>query len=323
MTSILTNASAMTALKNLNMTNNKLEVTQARISTGLRVSEAADNAAYWSIATQMRSDNKALSTVQDALGLGAAKVDVAYTGLNSAIEVVDEIKSKLVAAREAGVDRSKIQDEIGELQTQLVSISSSASFVGENWLSVDSSAAGFNATKSVVASFTRASDGSVSVGTISINTSTTILFDSAADAAGPAGVGVIDAYRDTTGAIIAGQNAPTATDFRLSDMNISALTNSTADLTTLEQHISRADAALSEMTTAAGSLGAAKKSISMQSEFVTNLMDAVDRGVGQLVDANMNSESTKLQALQVQQQLGIQALSIANSSSQTILSLFR
>ena len=71
-----------------------------------------------------------------------------------------------------------------------------------------SSVAGFNATKSVVASFTRATDGSVSVGTISINTSSTILFDSAADAAGPAGVGVIDAYRDTTGAIIAGQNAP-------------------------------------------------------------------------------------------------------------------
>ena len=118
MTSILTNASAMTALKNLNMTNQKLATTQARISTGLRVAEASDNSAYWSIATQMRSDNKALSTVQDALGMGAAKVDVAYTGLNSAIEVVDEIKSKLVAAREAGVDRSKIQDEIGELQTQ-------------------------------------------------------------------------------------------------------------------------------------------------------------------------------------------------------------
>ena len=52
-------------------------------------------------------------------------------------------------------------------------------------------------------------------------------------------------------------------------------------------------------------------------------MDAIDRGVGQLVDADMNEESTRLQALQVQQQLGIQALRIANSSSQSILSLFR
>ena len=60
--SIMTNASAMTALQSLNATNKALETTQARISTGYRVAEATDNAAYWSIATTMRSDNKALST---------------------------------------------------------------------------------------------------------------------------------------------------------------------------------------------------------------------------------------------------------------------
>ncbi|MEQ8930957.1 MAG: flagellin, partial [Nitratireductor sp.] len=90
MSSIMTNASAMTALKTLQSTNKALETTQARISTGYRVGEASDNAAYWSIATTMRSDNKALSTVQDALGLGAAKVDTAYTGMKAAIDVVDE-----------------------------------------------------------------------------------------------------------------------------------------------------------------------------------------------------------------------------------------
>ena len=52
-------------------------------------------------------------------------------------------------------------------------------------------------------------------------------------------------------------------------------------------------------------------------------MDAIERGVAQLVDADLNEESTKLQALQAQQQLGIQALSIANANSQNILSLFR
>ena len=70
-------------------------------------------------------------------------------------------------------------------------------------------------------------------------------------------------------------------------------------------------------------LGAVKGRVGLQKEFVTNLMDAIDRGVGQLVDADMNQESTRLQALQVQQQLGIQALSIANQNSQSILSLFR
>ena len=119
MSSINTNVAAMTALQTLTATNKSLTETQNRISTGFRVADASDNAAYWSIATTMRSDNAALSTVQDALGLGAATVDVAYTGINSAIKVVDQIKSKLVAARQPGVDRGKIQSEITELQSQL------------------------------------------------------------------------------------------------------------------------------------------------------------------------------------------------------------
>ncbi len=83
------------------------------------------------------------------------------------------------------------------------------------------------------------------------------------------------------------------------------------------------ETALSSMASGAAELGAAKSRIDMQKDFVSSLTDAIDRGVGQLVDADMNQESTRLQALQVQQQLGVQALSIANSNSQTILSLFR
>jgi flagellin len=112
------------------------------VSSGYRVENAGDNAAYWSIATTMRSDNKAMSTVKDALGLGAAKVDVAYTAWNS-IDVISEIKAKLVAAREPGVDKTKIDKELTELKNQLVSISESASFSGENWLNnVGTAAAG-------------------------------------------------------------------------------------------------------------------------------------------------------------------------------------
>ncbi|MCB1419317.1 MAG: flagellin, partial [Notoacmeibacter sp.] len=70
-------------------------------------------------------------------------------------------------------------------------------------------------------------------------------------------------------------------------------------------------------------LGATKSRISMQTDFVNTLLDAVERGIGTLVDADMTEESTRLQALQTQQQLGIQALSIANSSAQNILQLFQ
>jgi flagellin len=307
MSSILTNSSAMTALKVLQNTNKELESVQNRVSTGMRVAEASDNAAYWSIATTMRSDNKALSTVQDALGLGASKADVAYTAMNSAIEVVDQIKTKLVAAREPGVDRSKVQDEITQLQAQLTSIADAASFSGENWLSVDSGAAGYSATKSVVASFNRDSAGAVSVGTVDIDTSAIALFD--ADATG---TGILDTEFTTTGA--------GAVTVSVSNLDITAAGIDNDDL---DDMISAVDGALTSMTAAASDLGAAKSRIDIQSNFVSNLMDAIDRGVGKLVDADMNEESTRLQALQTQQQLGVQALSIANSSAQSILKLFQ
>jgi len=161
MASINTNVAAMTALRSLTATNSALTQTQNRISTGLRVNTASDNAAYWSIATTMRSDSSSLSTVQDALGLGAAFVDVAYTALDEAKNIVTKIKDKLVAAAQPGLDRGKIQTEITELQAQLQGMSDAATLQGQNWLSVDSSAAGYNATKKVVSSISRAG-GSIS-----------------------------------------------------------------------------------------------------------------------------------------------------------------
>jgi flagellin len=302
MSSINTNIAAMTALQTLTATNKALTETQNRVSTGYRVADASDNAAYWSIATTMRSDNAALSTVQDALGLGAATIDTAYTGINAALKVVDEIKSKLVAARQPGVDRAKIQSEITELQAQLQGIAESATFSGENWLSVDSSASGYNATKSIVSSFSRAG-GAISIGTIDINIDNIKLYDSNGN------VGILDT-QDGNGDSVA-------------NLDISALTDSPADLQHLEDMISTVDGSISSMTDAATALGAAKARIGIQQDFVKSLMDAVDRGIGQLVDADMNEESTKLQALQVKQQLGIQALNIANASSQNILRLFQ
>ena len=313
--SILTNASAMTALQTLNATNKSMSEVQNRISTGQRVSSAQDNAAYWSIATTMRSDNNALSAVQDALGLGAATVDTMYTAMNSTVKVVDEIKAKLVAAKQPGVDRGKIQSDITELQNQLASIADSAVFNSENWLSTDTSVGGYNATKSVVASFSRAG-GSVTIETIDIDITNTLLFDSGNQ------TGILDT--DLTGAaVMTGLTGTNLTGTSVSDFNISALTDSSTDLKDLDLVIAAVDQQLSAITDAATTLGSVKTRIDLQKDFVDALTDALDRGIGQLVDADMNEESTRLKALQVQQQLGIQALSIANSSSDNILSLFR
>ncbi|WP_333897189.1 flagellin [Brevundimonas aurantiaca] len=83
------------------------------------------------------------------------------------------------------------------------------------------------------------------------------------------------------------------------------------------------DGAITAFTAILSDFGTKSKSLGRQISFVNKLQDALEAGVGNLVDADLAKESAKLTALQTKQQLGVQALSIANSSSQTLLSLFR
>ncbi|MCM2398747.1 flagellin [Rhizobium sp. S95] len=180
MTSILTNMAAMAALQTLRMIGANMADTQRQVSSGLRVQTAADNAAYWSISTTMRSDNMALSAVSDALGLGAAKVDVAYPGMESTIDVLSEFRAKLVAAKEDGLDRGKIQTELDQLKDQLLSVATSASFNGVNWLNTDAPQNLWELSSlpaSITSSFIRSADGSVRVGTTDIDIADISLFN--------------------------------------------------------------------------------------------------------------------------------------------------
>ncbi|MDQ0456993.1 flagellin N-terminal helical domain-containing protein [Rhizobium paknamense] len=319
MTSINTNTSAIAALKTLRSISDQLDTTQGRISSGYKVENASDNAAYWSIATTMRSDTKAMSAVEDALGMGAAKTDTAYTGMEAAIDVVSDIKAKLVAAREPGVDKDKINKELTELKNQLTSISKSASFNGENWLYDDSNTSG--TTQEMVGSFVRGADGNVSVKTISFDTSDSMLINDA-DASG----GLLTA--GTSATYTSGTTTTTGTYYLISSAAGSgsgtevSLSSTTTD-NDIDGMIASVDKMLSNMTDAGATIGATKSRIESQSSFAKDLSDTLTEGVGKLVDADMNEESTKLKALQTQQQLGIQALSIANSNSENVLSLFR
>ncbi|MBR0960950.1 flagellin [Bradyrhizobium yuanmingense] len=300
--SLLTNSSAMTALQTLRSVSTQLATTQNRISTGQRVSTASDNAAYWSIATSMRSDNAALSAVSDSLGLSAATVDTEYTALTSVIgdkeSGLTKLQALLVEAKTAGIDRTKIQADITQIQQDMKLKANSATFNGINWLSTTTGTTptSFN----LVSSYSRVG-GTPTIGSITVTTANYTLYSTTQ-------TGILDT--------VAGSAS-------VDTINISALTDSAADQTTLDAYIAQVTAAINSVASAAADLGAVKNRISTNSEFVKTLMDSVDRGVGQLVDADMNAESTRLQALQTQQQLGVQALSIANQNSQSILSLFR
>ncbi len=98
--------------------------------------------------------------------------------------------------------------------------------------------------------------------------------------------------------------------------SINTATNATAVLGQL-------DASIANVNSAMGDIGAQAKQIEAHNTFVSKLTDVLEAGIGNLVDADLAKESARLQALQVQQQLGAQALNIANQAPQVILSLFR
>jgi flagellin len=239
--------------------------------------------------------------VDDSLGLSAATVDTEYTALTAVVGDktggLTKLQALLVEAKTAGIDRTKIQADITQIQQQMKGTANAATFNGVNWLSTTATTP---ATFNLVSSFSRVG-GTPTIGSITLTIANYSL------------------YTATQGGILDKVSGAASID----TISIAALTDSTADMTTLDGYIAQVTAGINSVASAAADLGAVKNRISTNTEFVKTLMDSVDRGVGQLVDADMNAESTRLQALQTQQQLGVQALSIANQNSQSILSLFR
>lgn len=297
MSSILTNPSAITALQSLRNTQQSLNVAQKEISTGLKISSAADNASTWSIAETMKSDQGVLRTLNDSLSESSSLLNVATAAVTSAIKVVNDIKAAVAQAQQPGADTAKIGTSLTQLGQQLKSIVSSASFTGVNLL--DGSGGG---TAKFVASYTDNGGAAASViGTIDLTTTTLV------NTASP-GSGILEAAQAT--------GAGAATDFTsLSATNVSAA--NVADT------LSNADKAIADLTTYASQIGAVQSRVTSQANFIKTLDEALTTGVSSLIDADMNETSTRLQALQTQQQLGVQSLSIANQNAQLILKLFQ
>ena len=276
----MTNASALTALQSLNTTNKNLEMTQSRISTGYRVATASDNAAYWSIATTMRSDKSSLSVVQDALGLGAGKADTAYSALEKTLARVNEIKDKLVAATGASdSDKAKIQTQITSLQLQLKMGADGATFSGSNWLSLNTTtgtaAVGVADVAKIVAAFTRSSAGTISLQTIDVNVQSVKLYEAYASAT-EVQKGIIDGLRlATTGArsITATATTANAASVATDGYRVSTLTVVGYNDRQIAEMLNVVDVASRELTDAATTLGAAKTRIDLQKSATSTLMD--------------------------------------------------
>ncbi|CAM1639172.1 C-terminal domain [Bartonella apihabitans] len=372
-TSLLTNQSAMNALQTLRSIGDNMDTTQRRVSTGLRINEASDNTAYWSISSMMKSDRNALSSVSDAMALGKSQIDVANATIDKSKEYLDKIQKSLTTAYEKGSgDINKIQADIKANMNDIQSAVYSASLAEKNIL-------GNNGESVRIAGSYRREGSAVYVDMIDVggkelnfatkgpngtfdlskgvlsdvfgsydtttpppeaNKTLSKLLDAiksakealdnptagAQEAEGGAEGGAATtnplqtAYDTAVKALTDVADKLTVKDFANADFSYVSASGMEKIIKAIQGKVTTAT---SNVTTAGATLGAAKAQVTGQIDYVSKLMDAVDKGVGSLVDADMNAESARLASLQVQQQLGIQALSIANQNSQNILSLFR
>jgi flagellin len=319
--SIITNDASLAALDALRGTSHSLVSSQGRVSSGYRIQTATDDAAYWSIATTMKSDTKAMGAVEDALHLGAASVDVAYTGMVQAIDVMNQFTSRLIASREPAVDKHKINNELVELRAQMRSIAESASFNGENLLLTEDGAN--EGDREIAASFVRSADGSVRVGTIAYDHGTISQPNRLIDETSPGMYGILTQPGAASGWDVGTPNYVfmTGTDAWPS-ARLMAVDDTTTDAE-VDIMLNGTEFMRQQMVEAAARLGAIGKQIDSQGDFVSNLRQSADRGVGTLRDADLDIESTRMKALEVREKLGFQSLSIANSNTDSVVSLFQ
>jgi len=270
--SVNTNAGAFVALQNLSNTNSNLATTQNRVSTGLEVAGAQDNAAVFAIAQGLRADVAGLGAVQGSLDNASSALDVALSAGEAVSDILIELEGLAVAASDSGIDsasRVALNDQFDQLVSQIDSIVDNAEFNGINAV---------NGDDSITAITDTAATGSADI-------------------------------------TIAGVNFTTSSGGGLNIDNISLVTNAASALAAVQSAADTVNSALS-------TFGAGANRLDIQSTFTQSLSDTIEVGIGNLVDADLAQESANLQALQVQQQLGLSALSIANSAPSAVLSLF-
>jgi len=269
--SVVTNASAFVALRNFSNITRDLDITQNRVSTGLRVASAIDDSSNFAIAQGIRAELKALSAVSQGLNNTKGVGKVALAGASGVSNLLGEIRAKLTEMGNTGVttaQRDILSSDFNDLMSQAGNFILNATFNGINMLT--DSASNVNTLANL-------SNGTLSLGSQDLQ---------------------------TTAEALASASFGTATASQ------SAITTEFASLETA-------------VNNALGALGADVRALELQTDFLNDISDATEEGLGNIVDANMARESARLTALQVQQQLAVQTLGIVNQAPQTLLGLFR
>ena len=270
--SINTNPASFVALRNLNAVNRGLDVTQNRVSTGLRVSGALDDASNFAIAQGIRGELKAIGAVTQGLNNAKGIGKVALAGTTGISDLLQTVRQKITELSNEGIttqQRSILTNDFNQLLSQAANFIDNAVFNGVNML--DTAIASPN----------------------------------------------IVTLSNLTGGTLTLSNADLRTEVNaLAIVSVGSASASQAVIAT------QYSALESTVNDALGSLGAEVRALELQTQFLEQISDATSEGLGNIVDADLARESARLTALQVQQQLSIQTLGIANQRPQSLLGLF-
>ena len=298
--SVNTNIGAQVALQSLNRTNSQLQATEKRISTGYRVADATDDGGAYAIAQNVRASVGGLTTANQQLGNAQGLVGRTVSALTTLSDSVNTAKSLLVQIADGSIadnQRNQYVASYISLVKQVANTVDGASYNGQTLVGSASGSVAGNA-KSVISS-----DSGATLGL------------SAEDNSGLASTlaSLIGATFSRSAAGVDTISSPTAS---------AAQTNASTALT--------ATSGTTAFSTAQTGLANQLNQAGADSKFLTatitdnsNKIDSLNAGLGALVDADLSKESANLQALQIRQQLGTQALSLANQAPQSLLSLFK
>jgi flagellin len=307
MTSLITNSSAMNALSALRQVNNNLSTVQGRISSGLQITSAKDNAAYFQISETMKGDSGSISAINEGLTLTKNSIATARLGAETFQDLAEQFVERVAFAQGAKGGYAEIEKDLGELVKQMEVTVKQSTFNGDDM--VNAANAG-----TIVASTVDATNGGLTATAATVATRNVVTGISRS----ATGIAV------TTTAVSTVDLSSMLADFKglAGGFSAAASTAATGEAY-LSGNLAASETVLKKATAAATGLGLSEKTIEVQQDFLTRLSDNIDTGVGSMIDANMEEEAARLQALQTQQQLATQALSIANQGPSSIMALFR
>ncbi len=300
MSSINTNTAAYVALQSLNQTSSALQTAQKEISTGYRVNDATDDGGAFAVAQKVRSDVSALTSVNQQLGNAQGLVTTTVSSLTSISNSFTDAKALLVKIADDSISDDQRNQYITSFKSLVSSVADDvdgSTYNGQTLLGAASGAVA-GTSKTVI------SNESGAVSTISSE-----------DNSGTAGA-LAALIGGTFSRSAAGVDTFSGVGFTSAS---DAQTAAAAALVTGAGFDTAQTAVANQLNQA----GADSNYLNSQITFNSNKIDSLNSGLGALVDADLSKESAVLQSLQIKQQLGTQALSIANQAPQSLLSLFK